>query len=410
MWGWAAVNAFGHDLRRRRVARGYSLQELSGIAHYTKGHLSKIEKGVRAPSPELAWRLDRALEAEGELAGLLPDPKTPATPARSTVTALDAGQHIPDWAEVSDYPPVVDVGTLTAYTTILSNLRALGQRTRPAEVLAVGAPFVDTLCAVAQRAQDRDREAALSLASRYAEYLSWMAQENADDTNAMWWIQRAVAIAGRAGDPTMASYAHIRRAELALYRDDAVGVLVHAQRALSGHAAGCLRSAALQRRAQGHAIRNDERECREALDQSIEKARPEPSPPSGLPPLGGMTMPDPLAFVTGWCMQDLSRPGEAIDALAPQFDRISEGAVRVRARCGARLALALTSSGELDQACSVAEQAMAATMAADSATARYDLRLLARQLRRWHSDRRVRRIQPALAAVLHREPVPRASD
>jgi transcriptional regulator with XRE-family HTH domain len=406
------VGTFGQELRRRRLERDLSLSQLSALVHYTKGHLSKIENGGKRPGRDLARRLDQVLCARGELARLLPEvsatfaadepeawvPRLPAIPARH-----------PDAVGL---PLSIGGAAFDAYAALLLDLRVLGQRTRPADVLTVGAPFVETLCKIAQLSDSNDRAAALHLASRYAEYLGWMAQENTDDNGAVWWIRRAMALAGRAGDVTMTGYAHIRMAELAIYRDDAVGVLRYAGYALNQASDNRTRAVAYQRIAQGHAIRNEEADCRRALDQSTAAGdrRDERDATTGVPPLGGTTMPNPAAFVRGWCMLDLARTAEAIEALQPQFAQIAEKAVRVRARCGARLALALASAGELDQACEVAEPTIAATQEADSATARSDLRSLARQLRRWGNDPHVRRIQPGLAAALHRDPTPRQSD
>ncbi len=411
------MRTFGQELRRLRVERGLSLRRLSELAHYSKGHLSRLENGGRRPGRDLARRLDQALRAGGELARLAPDTPAPSPapgPAATTVAwtprlpAVPSGQ--PD---AVDLPLAISGGTFDAYAALLRDLRVLGQRTRPADVLAVGAPFVETLCAIAQQCDGDDHATALRLASRYAEYLGWMAQEDMDDNGAVWWIRRAMALAGRAGDLTMAGYAHVRMAELAIYRDDALGVLRYAGRALAEAYDNRTRAVAYQRIAQGHAIRNDESHCRRALDHSSETSAADDQPETAtatVPPLGGRTMPNPAAFVRGWCMQDLARTAEAIEALEPQFTQIPDDAVRVRARCGARLALALAGAGELDQACEVAAPTIAATMTADSATARSDLRSLARELRRWSNDPHVRRIQPGLAAALHREPMPRQSD
>jgi transcriptional regulator with XRE-family HTH domain len=402
------VSNFGQELRRRRLQCGFSLNQLSEITFYSKGHLSNVEKGAKQPGKEFARRLDQALRAGGELARL--QPKSPTGQAEEKTA--------PPWtrqaatAQAINVPLAVGGYTFSAYATILRDLRMLGQRTRPMDVLAGGAPFVDILCAAAQQCDGDDRVTALRLASHFAEYLGWMAQENMDDNAAVWWISRAMALAGRAGDPKMAGYAHIRMAELAIYRDDAMGVLRYAEQALAGASDERTRAVAYQRIAQGHAIRNDEQLCREALQRGGETGVPgdDHDLTTGSAPVGGAAMPDAAAFVRGWCMLDLARAAEAVEALEPQFARIADEAVRVRARCGARLSLALASAGELDRACEVAEPTIAATMMADSATARSDLRSLARELRRSGNDPHVRRIQPDLARALHREPAPRQSE
>jgi tetratricopeptide (TPR) repeat protein/DNA-binding XRE family transcriptional regulator len=64
--------AFGDELRRLRVERGYSLADLSRLVYYSRGHLSKIENGRHTPQLEHAWQLDVALDANGALVSELP--------------------------------------------------------------------------------------------------------------------------------------------------------------------------------------------------------------------------------------------------------------------------------------------------------------------------------------------------
>jgi tetratricopeptide (TPR) repeat protein/DNA-binding XRE family transcriptional regulator len=64
--------AFGDELRRLRMERGYSLTDLSRVVYYSRGHLSKIENGRHIPQLEHAWQLDAALGANGALVGELP--------------------------------------------------------------------------------------------------------------------------------------------------------------------------------------------------------------------------------------------------------------------------------------------------------------------------------------------------
>lgn len=64
--------SFGIELRRRRTATGWSLTRLAMAVHYSKGHLSKVETGLKRPTPELARLCDAALCADGALAALVP--------------------------------------------------------------------------------------------------------------------------------------------------------------------------------------------------------------------------------------------------------------------------------------------------------------------------------------------------
>jgi WD40 repeat protein/transcriptional regulator with XRE-family HTH domain len=63
---------FGERLRRLRTDRGLSLADLARRVHYSRGHLSKVETGQKAPSVDLARGCDEALEADGTLVALVP--------------------------------------------------------------------------------------------------------------------------------------------------------------------------------------------------------------------------------------------------------------------------------------------------------------------------------------------------
>jgi len=62
----------GSELRRLLAERGMSLRGLARHVPCDSGNLSKIARGQRRPSPELAARLDEALGAGGRLAALAP--------------------------------------------------------------------------------------------------------------------------------------------------------------------------------------------------------------------------------------------------------------------------------------------------------------------------------------------------
>lgn len=63
---------FGQELRRARTAAGLSLADLAGMVHYSRSHLSKIERGMKRPTQELARMCDVVLGADGVLVSLVP--------------------------------------------------------------------------------------------------------------------------------------------------------------------------------------------------------------------------------------------------------------------------------------------------------------------------------------------------
>lgn len=62
---------FGERLRAIRTERGLSLRALAARAYSSKSHLHEFEVGEKQPTPDVARRLDEALQAGGELAGMV---------------------------------------------------------------------------------------------------------------------------------------------------------------------------------------------------------------------------------------------------------------------------------------------------------------------------------------------------
>lgn len=58
------MTGFGDELRRLLADRGMSLNELARRSHYDRGHLSKVVRGLKTATPELASRLGEVLGAD----------------------------------------------------------------------------------------------------------------------------------------------------------------------------------------------------------------------------------------------------------------------------------------------------------------------------------------------------------
>jgi hypothetical protein len=113
-----------------------------------------------------------------------------------------------------------------------------------------------------------------------------------------------------------------------------------------------------------------------------------------------MNLTDPVAMITGWCLYDLGRPGEAAEILDCEVARVPLHALRSCTRYGVRRALAHAAAGEVEHACEIAESLLSGVWLVGSATIRTDLRRLARTLSRFRTIRSVRELSPRLAASL----------
>ncbi len=184
---------FGPELRRLRLEAGLSLKALSTALAYDKGHLSKVERGGRSPSPDLARRCDAFLGVGGELQRLVIDPepapaadadttgvrlsRDPGAVGRRAVLAAGTGTLIDLSLSPSDRAPSADDPLLTSFRTQFDQLRMLGQSTSPAALLPLLAIQTRTVTGLAAGAPATTRSAAFLLASRFAEFIRWMAQE-----------------------------------------------------------------------------------------------------------------------------------------------------------------------------------------------------------------------------------------
>ncbi|MFD6362052.1 helix-turn-helix domain-containing protein [Streptomyces roseolus] len=405
---------FGPELRRLRVEAGLTLTEFSAALNYDKGHLSKVERGERSASPELARRCDAFFGADGELQRLVARPEadsdsgtagSPAGPSRwlvgrravlsaGTGVLIDLGLKLGSQALSSADDPL-----LGSYRTQFNQLRKLGQSTAPKILLPLLETQTRMIAGLASDARSASRASALLLASRFAEFTGWMAQEAGDSDAALVWTGEAVELARAGGDPHLGSYALVRRALVTMYGGDAAGTVALARRAQSSELPSRIRGLAAQREAQGHALVGNEVDCLRSLDRARELLADD-ALNGAEPVIGTSHVSDPAAMSTGWCLYDLGRPKVAAEVLDRECRRLPPHALRTRARYGFRRSLAHAVSGEVEHACAIAGELLGVMPAVPSATVNSDVRRLARELSRFRSSRAVRDLQPALAHVL----------
>jgi len=423
--------SFGPELRRLRVAADLSLTRLAGLLHYSKGHVSKVETGLKRPTPELAQRCDTLLSAEGALAVLVParssgsvagEAMTRRATDVSEVWSMNVAPDGTSWFRLVDRRQLLAAGaasvlgfgfsdrdvsaavrqaaSLESFRALFDQFRQLGQTASPAVVLPAMIAQTQTMQGIAAQSDARTRNPALTLAARYAEYVGWMCQEAGNDEAALWWTDRAVELAAAGGDRDLTSYALVRRALMALYRNDAAETIELSRGAQLGSVLPRIRGLAAQREAQGHALAGDRDACLRCLDSARGLLAVAQSDPAA-PVLGSTNLIDPVAMITGWCLYDLGRPAEAAEVLDREIARLPPDALRSHSRYGVRRALAHAAAGEVEHACEITELLLGGVGMVGSATIRTDVRRLARTLSRFRTTRSVRELSPQLAVALH---------
>ncbi|MFJ1587699.1 helix-turn-helix domain-containing protein [Streptomyces sp. NPDC088197] len=408
----STTSHFGPELRRLRHEAGLTLTELSVALNYDKGHLSKVERGERSASLELARRCDAFLGANGELQSLVvrpeSDPDTAQSPAapslwhigRRAVLAAGTGALSEFSLKLGGQAFSASDALLPSFRAQFDQLRILGQSTAPKVLLPLLETQTRMVAGLAAGAPSATRTPALLLASRFAEFTGWMAQEAGDSDAALGWTGEAAELARAGGDSYLGSYALVRRALVTLYAGDAAGTVTLACRAQSDGLPPRIRGLAAQREAQGHALVGAERACLRSLDRARELLDSDDARSGAEPVIGTTHVSDPAEMTTGWCLHDLGRPKAAAEVLDREYRRLPPHALRTRARYGFRRSLAHAASGEVEHACTIAGEHLGVMPVVPSATVNSDIRRLARELARFRSSRAVRDLQPALARVL----------
>ncbi|MCG8921837.1 helix-turn-helix transcriptional regulator [Lentzea sp. CC55] len=390
------AGTFGELLREHRIAAGLSMGQLAKMIHYSKGYLSKIENDLKPPTPTVARLCDGALKVGGLLVEAA---ARPASSLRRQVllagTVIGAGTML----GVGGARPVPDATVLAGMRTSFENLQHLGLQTSPLVLIEPLSALQHTVHGMARENTGPVGTRLLRLAARIAEYTGWMCQEAGDETNALWWTRHASELSRAAGDPDIASYAFVREAGLALYRQDAAATIRLAQQAQhTGRTGSRVLALAARREAQGHALAGDRYRTESALDRAAELM--EAVDPRALYPALGSSVPDPLELAKGWALSDLGLNEEAADVLTRQFALVPATSRRSRARFGTRRSLAYALSGEVDESCRTLVHTLEDAAHVDSATVRTDLRQLARTLGRWHNHGAVQEVYPDLKRLL----------
>ncbi|WP_227870177.1 DNA-binding protein [Streptomyces otsuchiensis] len=279
-------------------------------------------------------------------------------------------------------------------------MRLLGQAGPPTALLPVLRFQTSSVIQAASRVSSSERGALIHLASRYAEFSGWMAQEAGDDADADQWLDNAAALAEVAGDHSMRAFVHVRRSLTRVYKREAQETVSLAAMAQHSQLPPRVRGLAAQHEALGHAVAGDEGPCMRRLEESRDLLARAAEEAGEGPVLGTSHVPDPAAMSTGWCLYDLGRPRAAAAVLDVECARLAPNATRNRLRYGVRRALAHAASGEVEHACHIAGDLLGLAPQVSSATIACDLRALDRELSRFRSCDAVAALQPSLNLAL----------
>jgi transcriptional regulator with XRE-family HTH domain len=389
---------FGEELRRRRLSAGLTIGKLAERVHYSTGQLSKVERGIKRPSVDLACLCDAALHADGELAALASEKPKMLINRRQVMTA---GALTLPGIYLGETPAQInrDDAEITAvFRALFEQHRRLGQTIDPRLILPTLVAQTHAIQALSKNSSERKRNELLVLGSRYAEYTGWLTQEAGSNHLAMWWTRRATELATAGGDLEFAAYGFVRQALVTMYSRDARQTVRLAQQAQAAFVPARVRGLAALREAQGQALAADYDGSMLALDHA-KSLLCQRTTHRDRPVIGTQNLVDPAEMVRGWCLYDLGRPLMAAEVFDRQLTLITPDAIRTIARFGARRALAYAVAGEVDHACTLAAELLDRALQVRSATIATDLRALASRLSRHTANRSALELLPRLKAA-----------
>ncbi|GAA2284647.1 hypothetical protein GCM10010402_47500 [Actinomadura luteofluorescens] len=119
---------FGEKLRQLMAERQISQSRMAGLVPCNSGYVSRVARGLKVPSEEMAARFDEVLDAGGELAALRPSTPVAPSPLDDELEALDLVRRV----------TASDVGeeTLVALEMTVDELASAYPRSAPGELLA----------------------------------------------------------------------------------------------------------------------------------------------------------------------------------------------------------------------------------------------------------------------------------
>lgn len=249
-----------------------------------------------------------------------------------------------------------------------------------------------------RRLAERGPTEVVELASHFTEYAGWVHQDSGDLAHALRLTDEAVDLADLAGDAGLTAYTLMRKSNIltALGQDQRAAATARRAAALASRDAPdqhavCLRQVALSAAAQG-----DEVVARDAVERALALLAEPSEKPNELSPY---CTPSYVEMEHALCLLALDQPAAAVHACTRALETWPAGLVRDEGLCLVRLAVAQLRSGEVDEACVAAVQAVERVQLAPSARTLEQLRAVSRSVQPYREARSVRWFRQALAQV-----------
>jgi Helix-turn-helix domain len=349
------MNNFGAELGRLHRERGLSLHELARRSHYDVGYLSKVTRGHKHGSRELALHMDMLLGADGVLVAAWERSASAPVPVMPLATAAPDAELYDRITRAVDDPPRVDVPVVEWLERTLAEHRRVNDTVGATPLLGLIRSQLHVVAGFTRRASGPLATRLTDLAAQYAQFVAWMCIEIKDHGAGLAWYDRARDWAEEAGDANMAATALSMKAHLAWSVNDARRCVQMAQAARwydrqvtprPGHGRADGRT--------GHALAGEAGPARRLLDEAQALIGRAASRPEDEPEWMYFYGEDWFTLQRGMSELHLGNWRDAARLLSAGLTAIPEWYRRDRAWYGACLASAYAGAGDAEQAAAVA--------------------------------------------------------
>jgi transcriptional regulator with XRE-family HTH domain len=160
------MTAFGDELARLLAERGMSLRELARRSNYDNGHLSKVMRGRKRPTRELAERLNGILGGDGtliELAG--------SGPLFNGAAGPETRDRI-EWA--AEHPRRADLAAVESLAAVLAGQRRAEDSLGSAAMLRPVIAQMGVIENLVREARGPVRPAMVHVGGQWAQFTGWL--------------------------------------------------------------------------------------------------------------------------------------------------------------------------------------------------------------------------------------------
>jgi transcriptional regulator with XRE-family HTH domain len=213
--------SFGQALRRLRGSR--SVRDVARLANCSKSYVSDLENGRRKPTLHTALAIDRALDAQGELAALIRP-----NPGSSPLEQADALQH--GLYESLAASPLSDASLDEVEWTVARHGRATRYRAESQLLPDLIADFHDLRLLMSGRQSVPVRRRLTIAAARMSGLVALTLLKMGDERSKSWWRTGRTAAAA-AEDRATLSWIYAQEAYQLYYSGDLYGAVELAVRA-----------------------------------------------------------------------------------------------------------------------------------------------------------------------------------